>query len=188
MRPRAYGHCLLSRRVRARILTHSHLQEAILNVANNGERPDAFSELSQVSTKASSICSSEGSLDQVTGGSRVESESVSEANSYVSSGGSFALELAEYVSNSGESTNGESSSGGSFALPASPCQLLAGPFFVSGGGSRALELAVAGGGGGGDSVREAILLGGGGVWEETGGTHSQAFDPSGMKLSFNRPG
>jgi len=41
-RPRAYGHRFLLRRVRARILTHSHLQEAILN----GGSSSAISEVS----------------------------------------------------------------------------------------------------------------------------------------------
>jgi hypothetical protein len=82
-----------------------------------------------------------------------EKEPVPEARSFVSSGGSLALEQAsrnvdeqelwgrwrsaEYVSNSGDSESAicEISSSSSFALPASPCQLLAGPYFVSGEGT-----------------------------------------------------
>ena len=56
-RPRAYGHSLLSRRGWARIFTHSHLQEAILNGVSNGQRPGAFSEPCQVSTEVFSTCS-----------------------------------------------------------------------------------------------------------------------------------
>ena len=156
-RPRAYGHRFLLRRVRARILTHSHLQEAILNGGSSGAisevSPEVSPEVSQVPTEASRIRSTEGSLDQVTAGSGMEKEPVPEARSFVSSGGSFALEQAsrnvdeqelwgrwrsaEYVSNSGDSESAicEISSSSSFALPASPCQLLAGPYFVSGEGT-----------------------------------------------------
>lgn len=111
LRLRACGHRLLSRRFRARILTHSHLQEAILNVFNNGGRPGALSDMSQMSTDTSSIYSTEGSLARA--GSGVDLEPVREAENFVSSGDSFALQQCEVSSR--DSSQSFVSSGSPFA-------------------------------------------------------------------------